>query len=431
MKTANVLKMMTGVLVAGLAWCATADAPVISDVVVRQRWPWSRLVDIDYVLEGDPANKMDIQVTAKDGSVPLDLPPDSLSGHLYEVTPGPRRIIFDPTQTVYTNNQMLARFSVTLTPTPVPLYMIVDLTLAPGADGQIEYVYEEDLTNGLWGAWARNPVTNDGQVIESVVWTGVTTNDIYKTDKLVLRRVPAGSYTMGGQGYTQYAVTLTQGMYAGVFEVTQRQWNHVMGTTGGTAAQAKHSVSYNDIRGATNSALAIDWPTTGRAVAPDSFLGKLREKTGITDFDLPTEAQWEYLCRAGTTTAFNDGNADAKYSGGEENNNGNTNKYLNALGWYKFNDPTPPTAAQPAGGKLPNAWGLYDTHGNVWEWCLDWDGTPDSGSDPKGADSGSSRVHRGGCWVSTASGCRSAYRYYNGPSYRSNSHGFRLVRTLP
>ncbi|HRR34061.1 MAG TPA: formylglycine-generating enzyme family protein, partial [Kiritimatiellia bacterium] len=113
------------------------------------------------------------------------------------------------------------------------------------------------------------------------------------------------------------------------------------------------------------------------------------------------------------------------------NNNGNTNKYLNALGWYKFNDPTPPTAAQPAGGKLPNAWGLYDTHGNVWEWCLDWDGTPDSGSDPKGADSGSSRVHRGGCWVSTASGCRSAYRYYNGPSYRSNSHGFRLVRTLP
>ncbi|HRR33443.1 MAG TPA: hypothetical protein P5026_05055, partial [Kiritimatiellia bacterium] len=167
MKTANVLKMMTGVLVAGLAWCATADAPVISDVVVRQRWPWSRLVDIDYVLEGDPANKMDIQVTAKDGSVPLDLPPDSLSGHLYEVTPGPRRIIFDPTQTVYTNNQMLARFSVTLTPTPVPLYMIVDLTLAPGADGQIEYVYEEDLTNGLWGAWARNPVTNDGQVIES------------------------------------------------------------------------------------------------------------------------------------------------------------------------------------------------------------------------------------------------------------------------
>ena len=160
-------------------------------------------------------------------------------------------------------------------------------------------------------------------------------------------------------------------------------------------------------------------------------MGKLRAKTGIPDFDLPTEAQWEYVCRAKTTTVFNDGNAAAKYDGTVENNNGNTNGFLNALGWYKFNDPTPPTAAQPVGGKLPNAWGLYDTHGNVWEWCLDWHGTPVSGSDPKGAVSGSNRVFRGGNWSNTASYCRSARRNSTPPSGRYNDIGFRLVRTLP
>ena len=390
-------------------------------------------MDIDYVLTCDPTASVDVQVTAKDGTVPLHLPLASLSGHMYDVTPGPRRIIFDPTVTAYTNSQMLTQFSVTLTPAAPPLYMIVDLTKDAGAEGQIAYVYEEDLTNGVWGAWVRNPVTNNGEVIESVIWTGAAANDIYKTDKLVLRRVPAGSYAMGGQGwYTAYAMDLTKGMYAGVFEVTQKQWNHVMGTTGGTDAQAKHTVSYDDIRGATNSTPAIDWPATVYTVGSGSFLAKLRDKTGIADFDLPTEAQWEYVCRAGTTTVFNDGNADAKYTGTDEDNNGNTNGYLNALGWYKYNDPTPPAAAQPAGGKLPNAWGLYDTHGNVWEWCLDWYASnAELGTDPDGADLGSSRVRRGGGWRNNASSCRSADRYYGTLSSRDLNIGFRLVRTLP
>jgi len=436
MKMTTAKKMILGSFAACLALGAMADAPAISDVVARQRWPWSRLVDIDYVLTCDPTVSVDVHVTAQDGTVPLDLPFASLSGHMYNVTPGPRRIIFDPTKTAYTNNQMLTQFSVTLTPTPAPLYMIVDLTKNAGADGQIQYVYESDLTNGLWGAWVRNPVTNRGTVVESVVWTGVTTNDIYKTDKLVLRRVPAGSYTMGGDGDTQRNVTLTKGMYAGVFQVTQRQWSHITGDVMISAdTYPKYGVSYFKTRedptgeaGADDP--AVDWPSN-RTVNADSFMGKLRARTGIADFDLPTEAQWEYLCRAKTTTVFNDGNADAKYDGELADNNGNTNQYLNALGWYKFSTSGSPKIAL-VGLKLPNAWGLYDMHGNVFEWCLDWSGTiPGTDvEDPVGPSSGTLRIARGGAFDQVANLCRSSKRNSAGQDNKGTHRGLRVVRTL-
>jgi len=221
------MKMILGSFAACLALGAMADAPAISGVVARQRWPWSRLVDINYVLTCDSTQRVDVVLTAKDGSDTLTLPLESLSGDLYSVTHGPRRIIWDPTKTSYTNSHMLTQFSVTLTPTPVPLYMIVDLTKTNGAADRIQYVYESDLTNGLWGAWVRNPATNNGEVIESVIWTGVTTNDLYKTDKLVLRRIHAGSYGRGDNA--NLSTTLTKDFYAGVFEVTQRQWELIKG----------------------------------------------------------------------------------------------------------------------------------------------------------------------------------------------------------
>ncbi|HRR35189.1 MAG TPA: hypothetical protein P5026_13890, partial [Kiritimatiellia bacterium] len=122
-------------------------------------------MDIDYVLTSD--QRVDIAVTAFNGMEPLALPLGSLAGDLFGQTSGAHRIVWDPMATVYTNAGVLGQFRVSLTPTLPPLYMIVDLTKTVGEEGQIEYVYEEALTNGLWGAWARNPVTNDGQVIES------------------------------------------------------------------------------------------------------------------------------------------------------------------------------------------------------------------------------------------------------------------------
>ena len=443
------MKLVLGGLVVCFTLGALASDPTIGGVMVQQRWPWSRLVDIDYVLTCDPGQSMDVAVEAYDGSSLLKLPASSFSGDLYGVQRGARRIVWDPTVTACTNNGVLPEFRVALAPTTAPLYMIVDLTKTAGAEGQTAYVYEADLTNGLWGAWVRNPVTNNGTVVQSVVWTGVTTNDVYKTDKLVLRRIHAGSYGMGDSA--NLSTTLTKEFYAGVFEVTQRQWEQIKGT--GTkpgyfnnsayyATRPVEQVSYEDIRGASNSVPSVNWPVTDRTVVlPSSFVGLLRAKTGMSDFDLPTEAQWECLCRAGTTTVFSDGNAAANVNGA----NANTNAWLDALGRYKFgggylaDGVTAPAAGcgatngtATAGSYLPNAWGLYDTHGNAWEWCLDWyAGSLAGGSDPSGAVSGSYRVRRGGSWSSPASYCRSASRNYCPASDQNNYVGFRLVRTLP
>ena len=210
-----------------------------------------------------------------------------------------------------------------------------------------------------------------------------------------------------------HRVTLTQDFYIGVFEVTQKQWSLVMGSDpcssyscGKGNTYPVHCVSYNMIRGSSNGA---KWPSSS-AVDASSFLGKLQAKTGIT-FDLPTEAQWEYACRAETTTTYSYGNnADGAYM------------------WYTSNSGS---QTRPVGGKKANPWGLYDMHGNVWEWCLDWNGTLSYGTDPKGPSSGSDRVGRGGSWKNGVANCTSSNRSNSySPSFSSNGSGFRLSRTL-
>ncbi|MFA7173245.1 MAG: formylglycine-generating enzyme family protein [Kiritimatiellia bacterium] len=435
-------RVLIGMMALLVSTSAMAADPIISGVMVRQRWPWSRMVDIDYVLTCGSGQSMDVNIEAYDGDDLLALPPSSLSGDLSGVQRGARRIVWDPTATDYTNNAVLPEFRVALTPTLVPLYMVVDLTKSAGDTGQIEYVYESDLTNSLWGAWVRNPVTNDGTAIQSVVWTGVTTNDTYKTDKLVLRRISKGTFNMGGG----ISTTLTRDFYAGVFEVTQRQWELIMGANPSYynnpiyyKTRPVGKASYNMMRGATESVPAINWPATGILVEPSSFVGELRAKTGLADFDLPTEAQWEYACRAGTTTYYNDGISGKP--------NGTSNAQIRVLGRYRYNggwlwtgtawadaaqDCGPENATAMVGTYLPNAWGLYDMHGNVYEYCLDWFAAAvEGGKDPKGAESGEKRVVRGGPFDGVASQCYSTYRIYMSAWASYSHYGFRLVRTLP
>ena len=168
-------------------------------------------------------------------------------------------------------------------------------------------------------------------------------------------------------------------------------------------------VSYNAIRGSSNGS---EWPSSA-AVDSSSFMGKLCSRTNL-DFDLPTEAQWEYACRAGTTTTYSYGNST----------NGN---YM----WYSSNSNS---KTHPVGLKIANPWGFYDMHGNVWEWCLDWYGTLAYGIDPKGSSSGSNRVLRGGSWNSNPKHdtdyCTSSGRSGNPPSDKDYRIGFRIVRTL-
>ena len=152
----------------------------------------------------------------------------------------------------------------------------------------------------------------------------------------------------------------------------------------------------------------------------------------VTGFDLPTEFQWEYACRAGTTGAFNTTNAYNNANSGEQE------AQLKKLGRYSGNNTDgrgPGDAHTIVGSYEPNQWGLYDMHGNVFEWCLDWFKadvqTLAQEGDPVGPASGSSRVRRGGSWDYAVGDCRSACRYYWSPSSAHDYVGFRLSRTLP
>ncbi|MEI8242481.1 MAG: formylglycine-generating enzyme family protein [bacterium] len=269
----------------------------------------------------------------------------------------------------------------------------------------------------------------------------------FKTTRMVFRRIPAapGTVVMGSPedetgrspDEVQHEVTLTNEFFIGVFEVTQRQWELVMGDRPSYfnnatfyATRPVEQVSYEDIRGDDDGAM---WPATN-TVDRSSFLGRLRRKTALP-FDLPTEAQWEFACRAGTTTALNSGHTPTSVD---------SDQHLDTVARYWSNSRfqlrqgCPPSAATAmVGSYLPNEWGLYDLHGNVWEWCLDWYGKyPGAGTNPVGAVSGPFRVLRGGSWSYGASYCRSAFRYYYGSQFTSTTlncydFGFRVSLTLP
>lgn len=237
--------------------------------------------------------------------------------------------------------------------------------------------------------------------------------DEYKTTKLVLRRINAGKMPR-----TDVNITLTKDYYIGVFEVTQKQYKLVTGSNPSYFSGDKRPVervSYNTIRGSSNGS---KWPVSN-AVDASSFFGKLRARTGLT-LDLPTEAQWEYACRAGSSGSY------GLLSTGKEGT-------LSTMGWYDDNSGG---TTHDVGWKTPNAWGLYDMHGNVWEWCLDWYASSGySGTDPKGASSGSYRVLRGGGYRRDASDCTASLRKSSDPSidYGSNGYGnfgIRIVCTL-
>ncbi len=257
-----------------------------------------------------------------------------------------------------------------------------------------------------------NPVTYMDKVPE-----GGFNSDSYKGGCLVLRRVDAGSFIMGeNQTEESHRVTLSQPFYLGLFEVTMLQFRNVYGADscsnyshGDSNYHPAHCTAYNLIRGSSEGA---KWPATN-SVDDASFLGKLRERSGLQNLDLPTEAQWEYACRAGSKTAYSYGDtANGDYMWYQLQGNG-------IPGWV--------------GSKAPNGWGFYDMHGNMWEWCLDWwSDTLSYGVDPKGATAGSYRVARGGSFGSSSGECTSFYRKdWSLPGSGYFNFSFRIACTLP
>ena len=225
--------------------------------------------------------------------------------------------------------------------------------------------------------------------------------------------IPPGTFTMGSptseisraSDETQHQVTLTKGFYLGVTEVTQWQWKAIMGS----------NPSYFGSCGDDCPVEAVSWNDC------QEFIEKLNQQIGSNKYRLPTEAEWEYACRAGTETPFYFGMC---LSTDQANYNGNYPYSGCAQGVYR--DTTISVKSFS-----PNAWGLYDMHGNVYEWCQDWYGSYPTGSvsDPDGPSSGSHHVIRGGSWSDDSSLCRSADRYDYWPGYTNRHLGFRLART--
>ncbi|MBF0227533.1 MAG: formylglycine-generating enzyme family protein [Desulfobacterales bacterium] len=228
---------------------------------------------------------------------------------------------------------------------------------------------------------------------------------------MIFKLIAPGKFIMGSpktesgryEIEKQHDVTLTQWFYIQTTEVTQGQWQAVMGNNPSDASTCGDDcpidmVSWNDVQ---------------------DFISKMNTR-GEGLYTIPTEAQWEYCCRAGSVTALSNGDLE---------NLDCESLVLDAVGWYCGNSTY---KIQPVGKKNPNAWGLYDMHGNLNEWCLDWYNdeyyAQSPTVDPTGPSSGTTKVRRGGDWNSYARYCRSANRFYSNPGRVSEYVGFRLVR---
>lgn len=219
----------------------------------------------------------------------------------------------------------------------------------------------------------------------------------------------------------QHEVILTQGFFMSQYEVTEQLWCQVMGCTPTTSQLPKNYVSW-DMAVEFCNALSIKEGLTP-AYTIHGPIGDVTWNQGADGYRLPTEAEWEYACRAGSTTAFANGRIRYLYCGPLDPN-------LDAMGWYCANSGED---RHPVGKKKANAWGLYDMHGNLWEWV--WCGwyreyTLDPVTDPVyNVGSGAERAIRGGGWGSDARHCRSAFRSFYYPDSAFNYRGFRIVRT--
>ena len=321
--------------------------PYITNVVAKQRYPWNGLVDVSYEIVGS-TNGIDRAyglLEAIDQKSQKSYPASTFAQPI-DLAEGAHTAIWDlAADHAVVSEAMVFRLSIQI----LPLYRVIDVS---GGSEATSYPIL-----GLY-------VVPDGG------WS-----DDYKTDKIVLRRIEG-----------------TNGVYyAGIFEVTEAQWAKVMGGTS-TSMKPQVSVSYPALR---SGVLFYDWPTSDK-VASTSFMGKLRQKTGLTTLDLPSEAEWEFAARAGVTTKWLCGDSETG---------------LADYAWYSANSGN---SAHEVGTLKPNDWGLYDVHGNVWEWCLN-----------RYSD-GCTGVLRSGSDGDGASGCAFASQHNIAPNASWSVAGFRL-----
>lgn len=366
---------------------AKSTSVEVTNIKCTQRYPWNGMVDIDYTVK---CEKKDAEVWV----YPVGYDKDS------NTTMAPRALSGDGVGAPVSNGIFRMTWKVT---DDYPNFHSTAFTVKMAAlVGAAPYMVV-DLSGGV------DALSYPVSYLSSVPAGGWS--DEYKTTKMVFRLIPPGSFMMGspsdewtrGSYEDLHGVVLTRPFYIGVFECTQKQYELVMGSNPVTSSSYKGdlrpvaNVSYNTLRGSVNGA---GWPTHNQVDA-NSFMGRLRSKVNMF-FDLPTEAEWEYACRAGTSTSLNSG----KNYDWDVNCNEVARWARNAYNYgtdYKYDGKGGYTYSTKVGCYLENAWGLFDMHGNVDEWCRDfWNyglgyaGTVDPKGASRGYNYGDERVYRGG-----------------------------------
>ena len=444
------MKRMFMMLVTLAAVLTLEAVPVVVEVSAKQCRPWDGKVLVEYDPYGTDGGAVAIGVTAMDGCRPLPLPASAIGGEVMPVGDG-RHLLTIDTSALVTAGGVIANFRVMLTagacamdPSET-LYKVVDLTT-----GTVTDVTRGELLSGALGAvatdydWATEWIENVPKA-QHCIWLEPASNDVYKTEKLVLRKIPSGSFTMGlgdmSNPANGLAVSISRHFWMGVFEMTQAQCEKI--ASGHSTAyftnptykdtRPMDSVTYAQIRGNDKG---LVWPDGfDRRVDDGSYIDALRKLTNLEGWDLPTEAQWEYACRAGTTTTYNNGyNGDSSTTA-----NAVTAKWIAR---NKVNAGTATTdknadltiATAQVGTYCPNPWGLFDMHGNVWEWTLDRcskNGTQVGGTDPVGVTENYSANYRtvkggyyGGGHANMQCGCRANAKE---TGVTAGQYGFRVI----
>lgn len=371
----NIIQFIT-ISVAVITVLASCPAATVSDVTARQRYPWNGMVDIDYTITGSDTEDTAIAVSVTDTDTGKIYTPTNF----LEVPPtvaGRHRI----TWSTEADGLDLIASNVTVT---------VSLLKYDAAAVTNDLFYVIDLSGGYDAT--RWPVSCLAAVPEGG-WT-----DEYKTTKLVLRRIEPGSIS-GINSDLGDSITIDKPYYIGVFEVTSAQYALIVDSASLPFwfirdARPFKDANYEGLRGTSAGMLYPD----STAVDATSIIGILRTKTGLTTLDLPTEAQWEYACRAGTTSDYNNGGSSeedlktlGRYSGNQSDGRGGFSGERTTVGSY-----------------APNRWGLYDMHGNKAERCL--------------SEGGGQGVIRGGEGGDSADRCCSGKRW----GFPNLTYGFRL-----
>ena len=417
----NMKRMMTTMTV---AFVGTLMADVsVDNIKCTQRYPWNGLVDIEYTVAcDDPNAEIYVNPVGFNGDTGLTVFPTHFTGDgaTNTVKAGRHTMVWDAKADMgafSSKNFQIKMYA----GKELSRYIVIDIS---GGTNATNYAIRRSV---------EGPNLDD---------------DTCRTSEIWMRLVPPGTFMMGsptnelGRSDNEdlHKVTITKPFYIGVFEVTQRQWELVMGNRPSYFTASNDAYQLLPVEQIDCYALRItDTPSVAKqnVVSPNTFLGRLRTKTNMFGFDLPSEAQWEFACRAGTQTALNSG----------ENLMGTTGcSNLGRLCRYSANGST----TQKVGTFLPNKIGLYDMHGNVKEWCMDgyhkslglndrvdtvgvWTNTLSYGCHYNS-------VARGGSYDSSAMDCRSAKRdswafyedrntYAGSSRYKSNSVGFRLCGT--